>query len=102
MDAIPAFKDKGLSLLLAESMILNLPPKLRYKVQYMLLHFVIAAALKEHEQKKYFDYMVNMELNDLASTGIPHPSGRGTIRVVILGTAFDLPGRDKFFWLRGI
>ena len=45
--------------------------------------------------------MVNTELNALATTGIPHPSGRGTIRVIIFGTPFDLPGRDKFFWLRG-
>lgn len=101
MDAIPAFKDKGKSLLLSESMIVNLPPKLRYKVQHMMLHFVMSASLKEREQKKYFDYMLNTELNALTTTGIPHPSGCSTIRVIIFGTPFDLPGRDKFFWLRG-
>lgn len=100
MDAIPAFKNQGLSLMPAESIVLNVAPWLRGKPEYMMLHFLIPATLKEHEQKKYFDYMT-IELNTLATTGIPHPSGRGVIKVAVFATPLDLPGRDKFFWLRG-
>ena len=45
--------------------------------------------------------MVETELNDLATTGIPNASGHGTTRVLIFATPLDLPGKDKFFWLRG-
>ena len=44
---------------------------------------------------------MTIELNTLATTGIPHPSGRGAIKVAVFATPLDLPGRDKFFWLRG-
>ena len=101
MDAIPAFSNQGMSLMPAESVIMNLPPRLRAKVRFMLLHFLIPSKLKEEQQKKYFDYMVRTELNTLATNGIPHPSGTGTIRVLIFSTPMDLPGKDKFFWLRG-
>lgn len=99
MDAIPAFKNQGMSLMPAESIILNFPPQLRSKVDFMMLHFLIPSTLKEWQQKKYFDYMVNTELNPLATTGIPYAGGRA--RVLIFATPFDLPGRDKFFYLRG-
>ena len=85
----------------AESIILNLHPRLRGKPEHMLLHFLIPSTLKEKQQKKYFDYMVESELNDLATTGIPNVSGHGTTRVLIFATPLDLPGKDKFFWLRG-
>jgi len=85
----------------AQSKLLNLSPRLRSKAQYRLLHFLMPSTLKENEQKKYFDYMVATELNPLATSGIPHPSGHGIIRVLIYATPLDLPGRDKLFWLRG-
>ena len=85
----------------AESKLLNLSPRLRSKTEYMLLHFLMPSTLKENAQKKYFDYMVQTELNPLATSGIPHPSGRGIIRVLIYATTLDLPGRDKLFWMRG-
>lgn len=100
MDAIPAFKNQGMSLMPAESIILNYHPRLRGKPEHMLLHFLIPSTLKEKEQKKYFDYMVETELNDLATTGI-HGGIHGTTRVLIFATPLDLPGKDKFFWLRG-
>ena len=102
MDAIPAFKRKGISLMPAESMLLNLPPWLRAKTKYIMLHFLMPSTLKERAQKKYFDYMITMDLNPLATTGIPHPTIVGRIiRVAIFATPLDLPGKDKLFWLRG-
>ena len=100
MDAIQAFNNQGESLMPAESQILNLRPQLRSKSKFMLLHFLIPSTLKEGQQKKYFDYMVATDLNPLATTGIVTTSGR-RVRVLIFSTPFDLPGYDKFFYLRG-
>ena len=54
MDAIPEFKNQGMSLMPAESIILNFPPQLRSKVDFMMLHFLIPSTLKEWKQKKIF------------------------------------------------
>ena len=68
----------------AESMLLNLPPWLRAKTKYIMLHFLMPSTLKERAQKKYFDYMITMDLNPLATTGIPHPTIVG--RIIHWGT----------------
>ena len=101
IDAIPAFKSKnGVSLMPAEFQILSLPPKLRTDTDFMLLTLLIPSKLKESSQKKYFDYIVDAELNYLATTGLRRPSGRMT-KAKVFGITLDLPGRDKFLWLRG-
>ena len=82
-----------------EYAIMNLPPGLRMKVCYMLLSLLIPSSLKPEAQKKYFDYVVDTELNPLLTTGIRYD--HGIARVMIFGSPLDLPGRDKFFRLRG-
>ena len=79
----------------AEFQILSLPPKLRTNTNYMLLSLLIPAKLKEASQKKYFDYLVDAELNYLATTGLRRPSGRIT-KAKVFGVTLDLPVRDKF------
>ena len=100
MDAIPAFKNLGMSLMPFEFVMMNLPPKFRTKAQFMLLSLLIPSTLKAQEQKKCFDYVVETELNPLFTTGIRYDDNL-IARVSVFGTPLDLPGRDKFFQLRG-
>ena len=99
IDAIPAFKNLGESLMPGASMIANLSREYRSKPLFMILHHLIASKLKEKQQKKYFDYMVDTDLNSLATEGIQ--TATGIVKVLLYGTPLDLPGRDKFFCLRG-
>ena len=101
IDAIPAFrKKKGeLSLMPAEFMILNLPPQVRIKPKYMMLSMLVPASLKAESQKKYFDFLSVSELNYMTTVGLDSPGGRTKAKV--FGVTLDLPGRDKFMWLRG-
>ena len=100
IDAIPAFKKKyGVSLMPLVAKLLSLPPQIRSKTSHMLMIMLIPSKLKVAQQKKYFDYLVEVELNGLATTGLRHPGGR--TRVKVFGITLDLPGRDKFLWLRG-
>ena len=101
IDAIPAFrKKKGeLSLMPAEFMILSLPPQVRIKAKYMMLSMLVPASLKAESQKKYFDFLAIAELNYMTTVGLNSPGGRTKVRV--FGATLDLPGRDKFMWLRG-
>ena len=100
IDAIQAFKKKGQSLMPAEFQILSLPPKFRTKPEFMLLSLLIPAQLKARAQKKYFDYVVETELNLMTTTGLPGPRGM-MVKASVFGITLDLPGRDKFLHLRG-
>ena len=99
IDAIPAFKNITISLMPGEFIILNLPPGFRTKPEWIMMSLLIPSKLTATSQKKYFDYVVENELNPLVTTGIRHPGG--TARVLVFGSSLDLPGRDKFFQLRG-
>ena len=103
IDAIPAFKEKyGYSLMPAVHKVLSLPPTLRNKSEYMMLTMLIPSKLKEGAQKKYFDYLVEVELNPMATIGLSNPDPAvGRTKAKIFGITLDLPGRDKFLWLRG-
>lgn len=83
----------------AEYQVLSLPPQLRHKPEYTLLSLLVPAHLKPASQKKYFDFVVAVELNPLATVEVQHRHVRTKVKVFT--TTFDLPGRDKFFNLRG-
>lgn len=101
IDAIPAFKEKyGYSLMPAVNKFLSLAPKLRNRAEYMMLSMLIPSELKEGAQKKYFDYIVEVELNPMATIGLNNPTS-GRTKAKVFGITLDLPGRDKFLWLRG-
>ena len=99
VDAIPAFKNLGMSLMPAEVIILSLPPQFRTRPEFMLLSMLIPANLKPASQKKYFDYLC-AELNSLATDGLQDGLGE-TRHVLFFGSSLDLPGRDKFLGFRG-
>ena len=84
IDAIPAFKEKyGCSLIPAVNKFFSLAPKLRKKPN-------------KDAQKKYFDYIVAVELNPMTTIGLNNPAV-GRTKTKIFGISLDLPpGRDKF------
>ena len=90
----------GLSVTPAEYQVLSLHPSLRVKPEWMFLSLLMPTKLKAASQKKYFDFLVAAELNPLAAVGVRHPGG--TTKVIVFGTSFDLPQKDKFFGLRGL
>ena len=90
VDAIPAHnKINWESVKPIQSIILSLPPWLRYKVKHMLVHMVIPAHLKGQEAKKYYDWSAAYEMNDLQLRGV------GGVRVLLYGTTLDTPGRRE-------
>lgn len=90
---------EGHSVTPAEYQNLNLPPALRHRTEFMFLSLLLPTKMKACRQKKYFDFIVAKELNPLAVVGVSHPEG--TTKVIVFGTSFDLPAKDKFFGLRG-
>ena len=65
IDAIPAFEKKyGVSLMPALLKNLSVPPQLRSKGEHMFMVILIPSKLIAAAQKKYFDYLVEVELND--------------------------------------
>ena len=96
-DGTPIFP--GCSVTPVELEILSLPPKERIKEEYMPLSMLFSTTLKCAAQKKYFDFVVAVDLNPLATVGARHTSG--FTKVIVFGTPLDLPGRDKFFRFRG-
>ena len=96
-DGVPIYP--GCSVMPAEYSVLSLPPQLRHRPEFMLLSMLFPDHLKPAAQKKYFDFVVGIEINPLATVGVRHETG--FTKVVIFTTTFDLPARDKFFQLRG-
>ena len=86
----------GCSVTPAEYQNMSLPPALRHKPEYMFLSLLLPTKMKASRQKKYFDFVVAKELNPV---GVSHPEG--TTKVIVFGSSFDLPAKDKFFGLRG-
>lgn len=90
MDGIPAFSfAKDRSLKPVEFVNLSLPPSARGKMDNILLLMLVPTALKRQAQKKYFDFAVQLELNELFHRGIDGCSVR------IFGTSMDTPGRAE-------
>lgn len=89
----------GCSVTPVEYQMLSLSPMHRAKMEFMFLSMLMPSTLKPGAQKKYFDFLVAVELNPLATVGVP--SVNGFTKVIVFGTPLDLPGRDKFFQFRG-
>lgn len=98
VDGTPIYP--GCSVTPMEYQVLSLPPQLRTKTEYMLLSMVFPSSIKSGAQKKYFDFVVGVELNPLATVGVGHAGG--FTKAIVFGTPLDLPARDKFFQLRGM
>ena len=96
-DGVPIYP--GCTVTPMEYQVVSLPPALRTKEEFMLLSMLFPNGLKAQSQKKYFDFIVGVELNPLATVGVRHAGG--STKVIVFGSTLDLPGRDGFFQLRG-
>ena len=69
VDGIPAFSANTKSLKPLDFVNLSLPPTQRTRVENMLLMMLLPTDIKGVQQKKYFDFAANHELNDLFYNG---------------------------------
>ena len=67
VDGVPAFTKKNSkhvgSVKPIQYFVANLPPWLRYKTRFMLVHALIPAELKGAAAKKYYDWLGINEIN---------------------------------------
>ncbi len=94
VDGVSAFAHNSLSVKPAEFMILNLPPWLRGRSKYMLLHMLFPDKLKGPGQRKYYDWSAKFEMKTLHSRGVDG------VRVIVYGTSLDAPGRAEILQLK--
>ena len=98
MDGFPAFNQKregAISLMPAELINLSLPPHMRYDPDNMMVWMLIPHDMSAQSQLKYFDYVTSMELNPIATRGVPGPDG--PVAIKLFGAALDLKGKEKFY-----
>ena len=76
--------------------ICNLPPWLRYQVQYMLVHALIPAHLKGKAAKKYYDWLGAEEITPLRRAGVQG------VRVIVYGNTLDTPGRREVLNMQAV
>ena len=89
IDAFPVNAEGSKSMKPGGYMNASLPPTERYKAQNMLMQIVFPTALKDVQQKKYYDFMAEYELNELFHEGVEG------VRVKIFTTSMDTPGRAE-------
>ena len=75
---------------------LSLPPWLRYKADNMLISMLIPSNLSAAQQRKYFEKVVQDDLNPILTEGIECPCHGDPISVKVFGETLDLKGREKF------
>ncbi len=88
-DGIPAFAAGTHSLKPWMHKNMSLPPGVRNKIKYMLLWMLMQEAIKAKGQRKYFDFAVEYELNEL------HFKGIDGIKVKIFTISMDTKGREE-------
>ena len=94
VDGFTAFSYGGMSVKPLEFIVLSLPPKLRVRVQNMLLCMLVPAHLKGDQSRKYYDWAADFEMKDL------HLRGVDGVRVVVYGTSLDAPGRSELLGMQ--
>lgn len=98
VDAVPAFNAmrKGApSLMPVELTNFSLAAHLRYDPDNMTVWMLIPADMSAEAQLKYFNHIVETELNPLIEHGVPGPDG--PVRVKLFGASLDLKGKEKFY-----
>ena len=94
VDSFTAFAYGGMSVKPLEFILLNLPPKLRMRVQNMLLCMLVPAHLKGDQSRKYYDWAADFEIKNL------HVHGVDGVRVVVYATSLDAPGRAELLGMQ--
>ena len=89
MDGIPAFSCKTKSLKPLDYVNLSLPPAERTRTENMLLHMLIPDGMHHREQKKYFDFAVDYELQDMFDNGVDG------VKIKVFAMSMDTPGRAE-------
>ena len=74
----------------------NLPPWVRYKQSYLLVHALIPTHLKGKAAKKYYDWLGVHEMTPL------HRAGVDGVRVIVYGTTLDTPGRRELLNMQAV
>ena len=100
VDGVPAFgknncKNVG-SVKPIQYFVANLPPWVRYKKRYMLLHALIPAHLKGPAAKKYYDWIGTNEMTPLYRDGVDG------VKVIMYGNTNDTPGRRELLNMQAV
>ena len=96
VDGCPAFdREQVESVKPIQYWFCNLPPWLRYKLRYMLVHALIPAHLKGQAAKKYYDWL-GTEMTDLFRNGVDG------VRIMIYGSTLDTPGRRELLNMQAV
>ena len=96
VDAIPAFNNnhKGsISLQIAELICLSQGPHLRYNPDNMMAWMLIPDNMGADVHLKFFEYVINKEINPLSVAGVAGPDG--PVKCKLFGASLDLKGREK-------
>ena len=83
IDGIPAFTCNGITLMPFEFMLLSLPPWLRYKVDNMFISMLIPSSLSPEAQRKYFQKVIDCDLNPMMREGLDVPGLEYPVKVQI-------------------
>ena len=95
-DGIPAFAKhkESISLKPCEFVNLSLPPAIRIRPKFMLMHMLIPDTVKSVGQKKYYDFAASYELNDIFNKGIDG------VKVFCFGFSMDTKGREEILGIQ--
>lgn len=88
-DGIPAFAAGTHSLKPWVHKVASLPPGVRNKIKYMLLWMLMHESIKAVGQRKYFNFALEYEFNEL------HYKGIDGIKVKIFTITMDTKGREE-------
>lgn len=83
IDGIPAFTCNGITLMPFEFMLLSLPPWLRYKADNMFISMLIPSDLSPDAQRKYFEKVIECDLNPMMREGLDVPGIEYPVKVQI-------------------
>jgi len=91
IDGIPAFANNcnQKSLKVAQIQWLSLPPGVRCKAEQHVLYFLMPDDIHGMQQKKYYDFAADFELNELFHVGVEG------IKVKVFSTSMDTKGREE-------
>ena len=68
---------------------MSLPPTHRVQAKYMILYMLLYQCIKYESARKYYDFAVEYELNDLFYNGI------NGVRVKVFTASLDTKGKEE-------
>ena len=100
VDGVPAAahgrQESGSTVKPLQYYVANLPPWLRYKMKWMIVHALIPAHLKGKSAKKYYDWLGHHEITPLYNDGVLG------VRVIVYGNTLDTPGRREILNMQSV